>query len=147
MSEQQNLYICFDRVKLGIKVRSGWIFYMYDEIITILSDLRYSIINTSDLKIHYIDIPLKTFDGKLPLIFFKFRRSGIVNLAYMKSFLIEENQLKIHMLNNSIYTISRYLKNDFYLRINNLNRMSLPCERCKSCTKRETCNDLKDFIK
>ena len=142
----QNLNICFDRTKLGIKVRLGWIWYMYDEIIVIISDLNYSVVHTSDCKIHYLDSPLKIFSEKLPLIFFKFRRSGIVNLAYMKSYFTEKNKLKIQLLNNNIYIVSRYLKKDFHLKINSLLTLSLPCEKCKLCTKRESCYDLKNFF-
>ena len=141
----QNLNIYFDRTKLGIKVRLGWIWYMYDEIILIISELNYSVVHTSDCKIHYIDTPLKKISEKLPFIFFKFRRSGIVNLAYMKSYFNEKNKLKIQLLNNNICIVSRYLKKDFFQKINSLLRLSLPCEKCKSCTKRETCDDLKDF--
>jgi hypothetical protein len=141
-----HLSVVFDRTELGIKVRNEWKFYPYEEIIAIHSDLHYSEITVSNLKIPLCaDVPLKTFAENLPLIFFKYSRSGIINLGYMQSYNSQNKALVITMINGTFYTVSRYLKISFVQKITTLKRKSLPCEKCKSCTKRGTCEDMASF--
>jgi DNA-binding LytR/AlgR family response regulator len=141
-----NLHVVFDRTELGVKIRNGWKFYPYEDIIEIRADARYSEITIFNIKIPLcIDVPLKIFAENLPLIFFKYNRSGIVNLAYMQSYNSTNKILVIKMLNENCYTVSRYLKASFIYKIATLKRKSLPCEQCKACTKRGSCEDMIPF--
>jgi DNA-binding LytR/AlgR family response regulator len=140
-------HVVFDRTELGIKVKNEWKFYPYEEIIEIRTDSHYSEIIVSGIKtvIICVDVPLKIFAENLPVIFFKYRRSGIINLGYMQSYCLRNNTIIIKMANEVFYTISRYLKDNFAYKIATLQRKSLPCEKCKSCTKRGTCEDMTPF--
>jgi DNA-binding LytR/AlgR family response regulator len=138
--------VLFDRTELGIKVRNEWKFYPYEEVIAIHSDSHYSEITISNIKTpHCVDVPLKRFAENLPLIFFKYNRSGIINLGYMQSYNSQNKTIVIKMTNETFYTVSRYMKVDFIYKITSLKRKSLPCEKCKSCTKRGTCGDMTPF--
>jgi DNA-binding LytR/AlgR family response regulator len=141
-----HLTVVFDRTELGIKVKNGWKFYPYEEIIEIRADSHYSEVTVSGIKTPVcVDIPLRIFAENLPVIFFKYKRSGIINLGYMKSYFSQNNTIVIKMANEVSYTVSRYLKGSFVYKIATLKRKSLPCEKCKSCTKRGTCEDMMPF--
>jgi DNA-binding LytR/AlgR family response regulator len=141
-----HLSVVFDRTELGIKVRNEWKFYPYEEIIEIHSDSHYSEITVSNIKTPFcVDVPLKIFAENLPLIFFKYNRSGIINLGYMQTYNSQNKTTVIKMINGTFHTVSRYSKISFVQKIANLKRKSLPCEKCKSCTKRGTCDDMASF--
>jgi DNA-binding LytR/AlgR family response regulator len=142
----EKLDVSFDRIKLGIKSKSEYKYYFYYDIVKIFSDSRYSVIKTSDSKLHYVDVPIKLFEKCLPLIFFKYHRSGIVNLGYMQKYSIENRKIKIYLEDDSSHFISRYSKDIFFRLIQNLNNLSLPCETCKTCTKRVNCPEFEPFI-
>jgi len=135
----------FYRTRIGIKLKNGYKFYYYYEIVEVFSDARYSVINTSDSKSYYVSTPIKLFEKRFPYIFFKYKRSGLVNLAYMVSYSNENKKTIIYLKNNNSHLISRYLRNNFYSRIQNLD-ISLPCEICKTCIKRTYCPDVAPFI-
>jgi DNA-binding LytR/AlgR family response regulator len=142
-----NLRAVFDRTELGIKVKNGWKFYPYETIIEIRADSHYSDITISNIKIPLcVNVPLKIFAENLPLIFFKYSRSGIINLGYMQSYDFKNKTIEIKMANETCYTVSRYLKNSFDYKLATLNRKSLPCEKCKTCTKIGTCDDMTPFM-
>jgi DNA-binding LytR/AlgR family response regulator len=141
-----NLHVVFDRTELGIKVKNGWQFYPYETIIEIHADSHYSEVTISNIKVPIcVDISLKIFAENLPLIFFKYSRSGIVNLGYMQSYKSKNKTIEIKMTNETCYMVSRYLKDSFNYRIATLSRKSLPCEKCETCTKRGTCGDMMPF--
>ncbi|MDR0602771.1 MAG: LytTR family transcriptional regulator DNA-binding domain-containing protein [Bacteroidales bacterium] len=141
-----NLHVIFDRTELGIKVKNAWKFYSYETIVEIHADSHYSEIIISNIKIPVcVDVPLKIFAENLPLIFFKYSRSGIINLGYMLSYCTKNKTIEIKTINEICYTVSRYLKDSFNYRMETLNRKSLPCEKCKVCTKRGTCGDMIPF--
>jgi DNA-binding LytR/AlgR family response regulator len=143
-----NLHVVFDRTELGVKIRNGWEFYPYEDIIEIRADVRYSEITIFNIKIPLcIDVPLKIFAENLPLIFFKYKRSGIINLAYISSYLNEDRKLRINLKDGTFHYVSRYLKDVFYDKIQNLSRISLPCDTCKFCTKKESCADIAPFVR
>ena len=87
--------IVFDRTKLRIKIKSGWIFISYDKIVEVYKEMNYSVVRLFDNQKHYIDVPINVFAEILPLVFFKYKRSGIINLAYIRSFFIEHRKLRI----------------------------------------------------
>ncbi|MDR0683276.1 MAG: LytTR family transcriptional regulator [Dysgonamonadaceae bacterium] len=141
-----NSHVVFDRTELGIKVKNGWKFYPYETIIEIHADLHYSDIMISNIETPLcVDIPLKIFAEYLPPIFFQYSRSGIVNLGHMLSYNFKNKTIEIKMANKTCHTVSRYLKDSFEHRLTTLNRKSLPCEKCKTCTKRGTCSDMIPF--
>jgi DNA-binding LytR/AlgR family response regulator len=141
-----NSHVVFDRTELGIKVKNRWKFYPYEAIIEIRADSHYSDITISNIKVPLsVDVPLKIFAENLPLIFFKYSRSGIVNLGHMQSYNSKNKTVEIKMANEICYLVSRYLKDSFEYRLATLNRKSLPCEKCKTCTKRGTCGDMMPF--
>jgi DNA-binding LytR/AlgR family response regulator len=137
--------IVFDRLELRMKIKSGWISISYDKIVEVYKDMDYSIVRLSDNQKYYIDIPIKVFAEILPLIFFRYKRSGIINLAYIHSFFIEHRKLRIILKDGASHYVSRYLSDAFHLRINSLPRISLPCEKCLFCTKKEHCEDFSPF--
>ncbi|MDR0726428.1 MAG: LytTR family transcriptional regulator DNA-binding domain-containing protein [Prevotellaceae bacterium] len=141
----KNLQVIFDRTELGIKVKTGWKFYPYEDIIEIHADAHYSDIRISKIKMPVcVDVPIRIFAENLPLIFFKYNRSGIINLGYMQSYKSRGKVIEI-MVNDICYIVSRYLKANFHYRIATLARKSFPCEKCKTCTKRGTCGDMTPF--
>ncbi|MDR3246056.1 MAG: LytTR family transcriptional regulator DNA-binding domain-containing protein [Prevotellaceae bacterium] len=142
-----NLHVVFDRTELGIKVKNSWKFYPYETIIEIRADSHYSEVTISNIKVPLCaDIPLKIFAENLPLIFFKYSRSGIINLGYMQSYSSKSKTIEIKMTTETCHTVSRYLKDSFDYRVAILNRKSLPCEKCKTCTKRGTCGDMTPYM-
>jgi DNA-binding LytR/AlgR family response regulator len=141
-----NLHVVFDRTELGVKVKTGWRVYPYENIIEIHADAHYSAIIISKVKVPVcVDVPLKILAENLPLIFFRYSRSGIVNLGYMQSYSSKGKNIEITATNGTCYTVSRYLKASFGYRMETLTRRSFPCEKCKTCTKRETCDDMTPF--
>jgi DNA-binding LytR/AlgR family response regulator len=141
----KKLHIVFDRTELGVKVRTGWKFYPYEDIIEIHADSHCSEIRISNVKIPVcVDVALKIFAENLPLIFFRYKRSGIINLGHMQSYKSKGKTLEI-TVNGIYYTVSRYLKASFDYRMATLTRKSFPCEKCKTCTKRGTCGDMTPF--
>jgi DNA-binding LytR/AlgR family response regulator len=138
-------HVLFERTELGIKVRNGWRYYPYDKIVEIHADSHYSEIKIFNNKIPVcVDVSLRIFAENLPLIFFRYKRSGIVNLGYMQSYKSKDRKLEI-TVDNTCYSVSRYLKTSFEYRMETLNRKSFPCEMCKTCTKRGTCDDMTPF--
>jgi hypothetical protein len=77
--------------------------------------------------------------------FFKYNRGGIINLGYMQLYNSQNKALVIKTINGTFYTVSRYLKISFVHKIATLKRKSLPCEKCKLCTKRGTCDGMVSF--
>jgi DNA-binding LytR/AlgR family response regulator len=141
----KKMHIIFDRTELGIKIKTGWKFYPYEDIIEIHADAHYSDIKLSKIKTPVcVNVPIKIFAENLPLIFFRYNRSGIINLGYMQAYKSKGKSIEI-TVNDACYTVSRYLKASFDYRIVTLSRKSFPCEKCKTCTKRETCGDMTPF--
>ncbi|MDR2467172.1 MAG: LytTR family transcriptional regulator DNA-binding domain-containing protein [Prevotellaceae bacterium] len=140
------LNVKFDRTALGIKVRTEWKFHPYEEIVEIHVDSPYSEITVNKVKTPVcVDVPLRMFAENLPLIFFKYNRSGIINLGYIQSYCYKNNTIVIKMASGCSRIVSRYLKDKFLSKMEYLKRISLPCEKCKSCTKRGTCEDMETF--
>jgi DNA-binding LytR/AlgR family response regulator len=139
--------IAFDRTALRVKVGIVWNVVSYDEIVKIfIDDLNYSVIKLSNDKKYHIDIPIKIFEKNLPLIFFKYNRSGIINLAYISSYFNEHRKQRINLKDGTFLYVSRYLKDIFHDKIQDLSRIALPCEACKFCTKKERCADIAPFV-
>ncbi|MDR2465762.1 MAG: carboxypeptidase-like regulatory domain-containing protein [Prevotellaceae bacterium] len=82
----------FERDKLGINMKNEWICYSYKDIFEISSDCKRTVIQMSTGRVHRVDVPLKIFEENLPVIFFKYRKSGIINLAYIKRHYIEDKK-------------------------------------------------------
>ncbi|MDR2027785.1 MAG: LytTR family transcriptional regulator DNA-binding domain-containing protein [Prevotellaceae bacterium] len=140
--------IVFDRTELRIKAGIVWNFIPYDKIVELsVDDLNLSVIKLSDDKKYYIDIPIKIFEANLPLIFFRYKRSGIINLAYISSYLNEHRKLRINLKDGTFHYVSRYLKDAFHDKIQNLSRIALPCDACRFCTKKESCADISPFVR
>lgn len=139
--------ISFDRTELRVKVGTVWNVVSYDEIVEIFIDeLNYSVMKLSNGKRYNTDIPIKIFEKHLPFIFFKYKRSGIINLAYISSYFNENRKLRINQKDGVFRYVSRYLKDGFYAKIQKISRIALPCEACKFCTKKESCADIAPFI-
>jgi hypothetical protein len=142
-----NHLIVFDKTELRVKVGIVWNFISYDKIVELfIDDLNFSVIKLSDDKKYYTDIPIKIFEANLPLIFFKYKRYGIINLAYMSSYFNENRKLRINLKDGTFHYVSRHLKDVFYDKIQNLSRIALPCDACRFCTKKESCADIAPFV-
>jgi DNA-binding LytR/AlgR family response regulator len=139
--------VVFDKTELRIKVGVVWNVISYEKIIEIfIDDINYSVIRVSDDKKYNTDIPIKIFEKNLPMIFFKYKRSGIINLAYINSYFNENRKLRVNLKDGTFLYVSRYLKENFYAKMHDLSRISLPCDACRFCTKKESCADIAPYV-